>query len=79
MTALDRLRMIAVALYGERWQHAVARDLGCHHRQITRWTRHEYEPTQQHIDQLADVAEQRAKALLATAKRMRRSQTATAY
>lgn len=60
MTAFDTLRTLAVAIYGERWQHAVARDLGLHQRQITRWVAGDYQPSAHHIEQLTSVAEAKA-------------------
>lgn len=71
MTDFDRLRTLAVALYGERWQHAVARDLGCHHRQVARWASGDYAPKPHHVDRLAAVAETKARQLLATVERAR--------
>lgn len=70
-TAFDTLRTLAVALYGERWQRAVARDLGCNQRQIVRWAAGEYEPKAHHIEQLTAVAEAKARQLLDVARRAR--------
>lgn len=70
MTNRDRLITLARALYGERWQLAVARDLGKDHKQVRRWASGEYEPPTESITKLVDVASKRisdiAKAIATT-------------
>lgn len=39
MTDIDRLRAIGTRLYGDRWQTAMAHDLGVQARQVRRWVR----------------------------------------
>lgn len=39
MTDIDRLRAIGTRLYGDRWQTAMAHDLGVQARQVRRWIR----------------------------------------
>lgn len=56
MTNLDKLRTLATALHGPRWQNAVARDLGINPRQVHRWVSGEYEPHEGHILDLIEVA-----------------------
>ena len=59
MTNLDRLRMLGEALYGERWQNAVARDLGINSRQVHRWVSGQYEPHEGHVSDMLVVAQER--------------------
>ena len=59
MTTIDKVKKIAVALYGDRWQHAAARDLGVHHRQLTRWISGEYNAPDEILESMAKIAMQR--------------------
>jgi transposase-like protein len=60
MTNLDRLRILGEALHGERWQNAVARDLGINSRQVHRWVSGQYEPHDGHIADLVAIAKERS-------------------
>ena len=59
MTNLGRLRLLGEALYGPRWQNAVARDLDINSRQVHRWVSGEYEPHEGHIADLIAIAKER--------------------
>lgn len=59
MTNSERLRLIAESLYGPLWQNAAARGLGVNPRQITRWTKGEYEPSDSVIAHLIAIARER--------------------
>ena len=64
MTNRDTFIQIATALYGARWQHAVARDLNVHVRQIHRWASGEYEPRDDHVAALRALAMDRVRLIL---------------
>lgn len=64
MTNTERLAVLGQALYGERWQRPVARDLGKAENQVRRWLTSEYEPDDDVVAALLAVARQRRKALL---------------
>ena len=55
MTNSERLAALGQALYGERWQRAVARDLDKDERQVRRWS-DEYEPSDEIVAKLLEVA-----------------------
>lgn len=59
MTNFQKIRKLAVALYGDRWQHAVARDLGVHHRQVVRWVSGDYQPSEAHVSAMVTTAKNR--------------------
>jgi transposase-like protein len=59
LTNIDRLRILGKALHGERWQQAVARDLGIDKRQVNRWVRGDYSPHEGHIADLIALAKER--------------------
>ena len=59
MTNLEKLRTLAMALHGPRWQNAIARDLGINPRQVHRWVSGEYEPHEGHIGDLVAIAKER--------------------
>ena len=48
---------IAEAVFGPRWQNATARALGLNTRQIHRWVSGEYEPSDDVIREMIDIAE----------------------
>lgn len=59
MTNFEKLRTLAMALHGPRWQNATARDLGINPRQVHRWVSGEYEPHEGHISDLISLAMER--------------------
>lgn len=59
MTNLEKLRIVAEALHGARWQNAVARDLKINPRQVHRWVTGEYSPHEGHVSDLIAVATER--------------------
>ena len=60
MTNFEKLRTLAMALHGRRWQNATARDLGINPRQVHRWVSGEYEPHEGHIADLIVIAREQA-------------------
>ena len=63
MTNFEKLRTLAEALHGPRWQNAVARDLGINSRQVHRWVSGQYSPNEGHISDLIKIAEERVKTI----------------
>jgi len=59
MTNIEKIRKIGIVLYGDRWQHAAARDLGIHHRQLTRWISGEYNPPDEILESMTKIAFQK--------------------
>jgi transcriptional regulator with XRE-family HTH domain len=59
------LIMVGKALYGERWQRPIARDLGVNSRTIVRWMRGEGRPTTDDLRRLEAVARQRCAGITA--------------
>lgn len=68
MTNTDRIRLLGEAMYGARWQNAVARDLGINSRQVHRWVSGQYEPHEGHVADLAAIARERGVRILDAAK-----------
>lgn len=60
MTNFDRLRILGEALYGPRWQNAIARDLGINSRQVNRWKSGKYQPHDGQIANLIAIANARS-------------------
>jgi len=58
MTNINRIRILGEALFGPRWQNAVARALGINSRQVHRWVSGQYEPHEGHVRDLIDYARQ---------------------
>ncbi len=52
----DRLRSCGEALYGERWQSALATALGVTDRTVRRWVSGENEPPESVVAEIRDLA-----------------------
>ena len=68
MTNRETFIQIATALYGARWQHAVARDMGLHVRQVHRWASGQYDPSADHVAALRALAIDRVRLILNATK-----------
>lgn len=57
MSNRELLLEIAEAVFGPRWQNATARALGLNTRQIHRWVSGQYEPSDEVIREMINIAE----------------------
>jgi len=58
MTNRERLFILAEAVFGPRWQNATARALGLNTRQIHRWVKEEYQPSDEIIERMVAIAKE---------------------
>ena len=56
MTNQQKLITLGAALHGRLWLRATARDLNVDYRQVQRWAKGEYEPPDQIIAELVEIA-----------------------
>lgn len=63
MTDLDRITTLGRALYGERWQRAVAADIGCDEKLVRMWMTGTSYPRPEHVRTLQRAAIRRFEAI----------------
>lgn len=59
MTNQQKLITLGAALHGRLWLRATARDLGVDYRQVQRWAKGEYQPSDRIIAELVEIASKR--------------------